>query len=821
MAGSVLELRGCTPEPLGNYLKGLGVFRLIAEQADPLARAWWKNGVLWLYTKWSSDEVIDFFIQGIGEYKTPIYSPTPIFAPWGGRPGFYGDGNQKARDRLASLRALSPPNRFSTAQHTIKVTDDVLGSRGWTNLSKKRRAELKPDIVAAMRNAWSPSAVDWYDACLSLEEDARFGFLFGTGGNEGSADITNNFWELIEETIGLPTPKTDTQEALMPMPPTPEKPASPILKTDKREALIAALFGRPRVGGTSKTAGQHFPLAAGSSNCGQSFVGSSSANPWDVILMMEGAVLFAGATTKRLSQYGKGKAAFPFMIDHLATEELSTSINDEAKQDGQIVRCRAEFWMPLWQSPTSLPEIHNLLSEGRLQRRSGETTEHTLHAMEAIRTLGSSRGVETFHRVGLFERRGKGYYLASSLGFHDTTRTSESFATLLAEIDGFRQQAYRYLRSGPGIPDRVMRARQRFHAALATLLERENNRAGSASDALLGVLVGASAIEREVALLKDRDQLLTPCPALTNSWLPNHVCGSEYALAIAVAGIVQWGESSSHDHQRPAVESVRANLLPVTRQRRSWFWDKTKRSAVWARGAPLDANLAAVLRRRLIDAERGAGEGLPLWSPHAASFEDLLAFWQGTLDEPRLIDLIQALSLVHTGEWPNVSIAMRQDRDEPTPDLHTGAVWFGSDGQAKIRLKPVEWHRQELLSERELQAAFELPRVYHLLKLCFVGGRLPVRPVEGFTLGRSNAEPFPPACLDILTLVEGGRVPEAAQLAARRLRAKGYPTVLRDPDMKALDLDVNDSRRLAGMLLIPVRQPGVLAALAIKPESTN
>ncbi len=46
MAGHVLELRGCTPEPLGNYLKGLGVFRLVAEQADPQARAWWKDGVL-------------------------------------------------------------------------------------------------------------------------------------------------------------------------------------------------------------------------------------------------------------------------------------------------------------------------------------------------------------------------------------------------------------------------------------------------------------------------------------------------------------------------------------------------------------------------------------------------------------------------------------------------------------------------------------------------------------------------------------------------------------------------------------------------------
>jgi len=799
----VLPLKGCTPEPLGNYLKGLGVFRLIAEQADPLARAWWKGGVLWLHTRWSSAEVADFFVKGIGADSKPIYSPTPIFAPWGGRPGFYDDKekedeNKKAKERLSTLRTVSPASRFSAAQQAISATDEVLRNRGWANLSKKKRAERKPEIVAAMRNAWIPSAVDWYDACVSLEEDTRFGFLFGTGGNEGSADITNNFWELLKETIGPPAPKVDS-----------------------REALVGAIFGEPRVGGTAKTAGQHFPLAAGSSNCGQELFSPSSTNPWDVILMMEGAVLFAGATTKRLSQYGKGKAAFPFMIDYLATGEPSTSINDEAKQDGQIVRCRAEFWMPLWQSPTSLPEMHALLSEGRLQRRSGEKTEHTLHAMEAIKTLGFSRGVETFHRVGLFERRGKGYYLASSLGFHATSGSSGSIAPQLAEIDDFRHEVYRNLRSGPGIPERVMRSRQRFHAALATLLERDEKGAVSSSDALLGVLAGASAIEREIALLKDRSQILRPCPALTSSWLPNHGCGLEYALARAVAGILPWGESSSGDGQRPAVESIRANLLPVARQGRSWVWDKTTRSDVWARGAPLHANLATVLRRRLIDAQRGGGEGLPLWSSHGACFEDLLAFWQGAVDELRISELIQALSLVDADELNGASIEIRQDREEPTPDLHTGAVWFNPDGQAQTRLRPVEWDRRELLGERELRSAFELPHVYHLLKLCFVGGRLPRRPVEGCTVGRSGAEPFPIVCLDLLALVAAGRVSEAAQIAARRLRAKGYPTVLRDPDMQTLEMDLNQCRRLAGMLLIPVSQPGVLAALAIKPENNS
>lgn len=73
-----------------------------------------------------------------------------------------------------------------------------------------------------------------------------------------------------------------------------------------------------------------------------------STNPWDVILVMEGCVLFAGTVTKRLPQQGKGKAVFPFTVDHLATGEPQTSLKDEGKQHIQATKCRAEFWMPLW-----------------------------------------------------------------------------------------------------------------------------------------------------------------------------------------------------------------------------------------------------------------------------------------------------------------------------------------------------------------------------------------------------------------------------------------------------------------------------------------
>lgn len=538
--------------------------------------------------------------------------------------------------------------------------------------------------------------------------------------------------------------------------------------------------------------------------------------------MMEGAILFAGATTKRLSQLGKGKAAFPFMIDHLAMDEPSTSLKDEAKQNAQIMRCRAEFWMPLWNSPASLSAICALLSEGRLQRPSGERTEHSLHAMEAIKSLGVSRGIDTFHRVALFERRGKGYYLASSLGYHPASRSTASLAPQLAELDVFRQQVYQNLREGPGIPDRVTRARQRFHSALAMLLKCDEYSTVTARNTLSDVIVSASAIEHEVELLKDRAKLVTPCPTLKTAWLANDSPTVEFRLARAIAGITAWGERTLDGRSVvSAVESIRANLLPVARRGKAWVWDQTSHCAVWSRGAAMEVNLAAVLRRRLIDAQKGKGDGLPLWSSHGAEFGDLLDLWQGKINEDRLSDLIHGLALVDAGTWEQSKMDARQRDEEPTPDLQTGAVRFDATGEARIRLTPAQWRGRELVSKDDSRAAFELPRIYHLLKLCFVGGRLPRRPVEGRTAARTGAEPFPPSCLDVLTLLQAGRLADAALLAARRLRAKGYPPLLRDDDLQTIDMDPDPCRRLAGMLLIPVRQPGVSAALAIKPEISH
>ena len=63
-----------------SYLKALGVFRLVAEQADPAATLSWRGNVAHFEAKLSRDELITFFVEQ--------YKPTPIVAPWNGGSGF-------------------------------------------------------------------------------------------------------------------------------------------------------------------------------------------------------------------------------------------------------------------------------------------------------------------------------------------------------------------------------------------------------------------------------------------------------------------------------------------------------------------------------------------------------------------------------------------------------------------------------------------------------------------------------------------------------------------------------------------------------------
>jgi CRISPR-associated protein Csx17 len=83
-----VALAGCRLEPLGSYLKAIGLHRLVAEQRDPTAAGQWQAGSYVLRSGMNDEGLLDFLVSD--------YRPTPLVAPWNGRGGFRRDAGRES-----------------------------------------------------------------------------------------------------------------------------------------------------------------------------------------------------------------------------------------------------------------------------------------------------------------------------------------------------------------------------------------------------------------------------------------------------------------------------------------------------------------------------------------------------------------------------------------------------------------------------------------------------------------------------------------------------------------------------------------------------
>jgi CRISPR-associated protein Csx17 len=142
---SEIRLPGCTPEPLINYLKALGVLRTIVEQqVDPDAHAYWRRDVFYLVCTANQETLLDFFRHH--------YAPSPIIAPWGARSGFYGGSSEKsAREALDSISKQKDP-RFQCFNEAVGQVRQLLKNCG---ISAKAKDEEKLALLAECRSRLS------------------------------------------------------------------------------------------------------------------------------------------------------------------------------------------------------------------------------------------------------------------------------------------------------------------------------------------------------------------------------------------------------------------------------------------------------------------------------------------------------------------------------------------------------------------------------------------------------------------------------------------------------------------------------------------
>ena len=167
----VVELHGCTPEPLMSYLKALGILRLVSEQVDPTTLGRWSQDRFVLESLLSREGLVDFFLKD--------YTPTPILGPWAGGSGFFGNDNRVA------VRAINTSSsvRLAPYREAIESIQCILEDEG---ITEKPSKDAKSLLLRRYRREMPDAFISWMDAVMALGKDNEPGFPFWPPGHQRS-----------------------------------------------------------------------------------------------------------------------------------------------------------------------------------------------------------------------------------------------------------------------------------------------------------------------------------------------------------------------------------------------------------------------------------------------------------------------------------------------------------------------------------------------------------------------------------------------------------------------------------------------------------
>lgn len=630
---SGLCLPGCRPAPLSHYLKALGLLRVIGTQADDQVKAWWEGDAFYLDTTLDQDAILAFILEQ--------YVPTPIVVPWSGNDFFGaergGDAGPFSKVPTASkiIEAFlaQPAERLSCYRSAVLVALNAmqhvgLACKAQIEGSGKAQKALKARYIEAIRACGADDLIPWIDAAsLTDGEKATFNTLLGSGGgSDGNSHFSDNFMQC----LWICLPEFDGQRAKG------KGVMSFGVPFDSAAALKQSLFGgsTPGVLIGKLSPGLFNSAAVGGPNATAGFDANAASNPWDYILMLEGACTFAGALGRRSGEQ-TGRAAFPFLVDLTAASYGSASSNDTQGR---------EIWLPLWGKPAGNAEVRALFAEARAEV-SGRPVRRGVDMARAVASYGVDRGITAFARTGIVRGRvgGDNYNTALSLGRWDVTYVPQ--ITLVNEIEGWLDRARRAA-GGERAPASFARAVRALDSAIMELC------GGGSAERVQRVLFALGSVEKILAKSpKIRSEArLSPVPPLSPAWLDAADDGSaEFRLACAL------GAAGIREHLEP----VRVGKYA------SWTEQEKPAQVVWG-GGPLVDNLLAVADRRLVDSLRAGGApAFPTFVSRPAPLGDIASFVRGHVDDLKIEELLWGIAAIGFGKAETAN--RLEDGTEPLP----------------------------------------------------------------------------------------------------------------------------------------------------------
>ena len=654
-----MTLAGCAPTPLASYLKALGLLRLVSSAAnhvsgraaDADARGSWEHESFHLRTRLDRDALCRFLLDA--------YAPSPIIAPWNGRAGFLeGDaGADSLRTGAALMTAIeqSDSPRLANVRRTVmslrrneavagydqlraqekrltqivkkRTGDEKTRTEDELKRVKRRVAESKRILLPMLRATTAPDHLSYLDACYVLATDEAAAPLLGSGGNDGSRDFGVNFAERLKELFDFESGTPRAEAAVH---------------------LEGALFASGERLDAAGSMGQFSP-GQGGVNATTGYEGYSPLNGWDVVLAMEGTVVFAGALTRRWGAAGRAQAAFPFTFDPTGAGTGGLSSADPN-------RPRGEIWTPLWDKPATFTEVAAIFAEGRLTL-GGRAARTGLDAARSVASIGQARGISSFDRYSLIQPDSKMPYQATPLGrFNAPSRPRQDLITDL-EAGGWLERAQR-MASGKAGPAHARSAMRRLQDALFQMTNAQQASVGTRN-----ALVALGGLTTWLAGNPEARAALRRPPFLSSTWIGQADDGSpEFRVAAALAGlgltsrangtVPAAGASGATDKApRSAIgiaPPMAGHFAPVDEagffrgRYRSWTRATSTPNLVWG-SRDLVANLIAVLERRLVEATIRRLDDKPLASATHVRLADIAAFLAGSFDDSRCAALLAGL----------------------------------------------------------------------------------------------------------------------------------------------------------------------------------
>lgn len=666
MTAERLTLDACAPTPLASYLKALDVLRLLSsgassvtdEPADAYVRGWWGGERFHLRTTLGRDGVTEFFLHR--------YAPSPVIAPWNGRAGFLEgeDGETSRREGAVLMRMIehSEADRLLAMRSTVRLlrgnrhlsmfdqlraeskrlAKEVKGLSGDAKrvcLERKRGVDarakrVKGMLIPGLRSAIARGHAEYVDSCVAVnsEDRAAMAPLLGAGGLDGSRDFGVRFaaelGAVFDFHTGMPHSRTGAD-------------------------LSLSLFGHTARLSAKGSIGQFSPGDTGP-NASTGYSGTNPLNPWDLILTMEGAIVFGGAITRQWGARAKGGAAFPFTFDAINAGAGGFSADDPH-------RPRGEIWTPLWTKPALFHEVRAVFSEGRLTI-AGRTARNGLDAARAVSRLGASRGIKSFERYSLIQPGSSLPYQATPVGRHHAPQRPRLDLAGELERGGWLQSARRGSKKKTA-PARARAAMARLEDALFATTEKGSGRRGS-QHALLAL---GKFIEWLVSANEAFRKDIPPPPLLSRAWLRRADDGTpEFRVAAAMASLGIRSASATADGDQENAQPtgapappMAAHLAPLTRTARDGFEARTffqrrrlRKRRAWAEGGPptvvwghgrLVPNMIAVLERRLLEVPIRGLKEKPLGGAGLARLSDVTAFLNEDFDDARCSELLAGM----------------------------------------------------------------------------------------------------------------------------------------------------------------------------------